>query len=242
MDVCYFCNTKLAPWHKTNYDKCSSCGTLFSRINVTPEEYVAGELKADYVKKILNLAKTDHNHYEGFNRDKRFSKFKNSISFRNIHSFGGGVPKLESYLTSDHIFSYDANGETWIDTIDTFCELYHTPKNKVTINTCFVTPELISGVNIDQSDLVAFVHFLEHFQPETVKSFIEAIPVDVLVMIYQPNSARAISQNWCHYHREHLFLPTIDGMCYALGKWFNIEIVTKFDYSNDFFLVFKKTK
>ena len=239
--TCYYCGGALTKNNKcqVNYLQCSGCNTFFSLIE--PDyEYDGGELREFYKTKIQDMHRRDHAHYMRFRGTDEFKHIA-SYQFGTIFAFGGGVPKLESGLTFDKIISYDLNSDLYMGVMDEFSVMYNIEKQRIDLRSDFVNFQLIRGMEYGPNDLITFVHFLEHLTPPDFVSIMDAIPVGVNVLIYQPEASKARGPGWFHFNdKQHLVIMELAHMITFFQDWYNIEIITKRYNSDDLFLVFRK--
>jgi hypothetical protein len=243
MAVCYFCNINTVPLpNNQEYNKCIKCGTVIVNSESNGAQYDSDDMVSLYASRIDRYTKRDVGHYSKLTGYSWFKDFKNKHSFDTIFALGGGFPKLESYLNTKKIISYDMMQELYASKSDIFLSNYPTENKEIIFEKQCVNADFIKGLKAKQTDMISFVHILEHFKQETIIDFLDAVPTNVPVLIYGPEITSAGNRgNWYHFRKdEHLTLFSIDYLTQYLKEKFAVNIIFRCKYVDDMFFVFSK--
>lgn len=193
-----------------------------------------------YMKDALDILTNDKKHYDKFYNylNTIYPNFK-ELFFDTIYSFGGGMPKFESYLKPEKIVVFDGNTEVYIQTQKHFKQLYNY-KNTLEFIQCIITKNLIKNIDIssDKRPLFTFVHFLEHLSLVDHLDILCNLPKNVEVIIYNPNVEVAVNKNWWHFkpidHNSFIPLSKLKKILIQL----DYKIIKSTSYIDDLFIYF----
>lgn len=251
---CIICNNQLKEYqNRSEYVGCDTCHYVIKKEkvnNVDMNKQVYENITQQH-SQILNLLNSDKKHY-----DDMFSYFNNrkdcplkDLSFDKTYAFGGGFPKLETYLNTHDINVYDLCHTGYSSFIQDFRSIYKYD-DKLDYNYFCLTDKdyflnlLNSDIDKTSSDLLTFVHFLEHLD---ISLFIDTIKTlkkfkedhkNKTFLIYQPCFNFGRDSNWCHWHVEHVTLPTYEFI-YEFLENEGFEVIFGSSYSDDMLFVFK---
>jgi hypothetical protein len=239
IDKCPFCDsTSMGSSLHPKYIKCSNCllHVVSDKVdfdyntyyNINDEEYFTRYLDSD------------RTHYNGF--ISQVGDMPGRI-FNRIWSFGGGFPKLETYLNYNKLMVFDMIADKYELYENKFNSMYQCTQGKIKWHNATVSPEFVVNSSIGYGDLISFVHFLEHFDVSTVIEFIDAAcSHSAALMIYQPEITAAGSESWVHFLPEqHVTLISVHVVARLIeSKGFNV--IHKIKYSDDFFIYAEKKK
>ena len=130
------------------------------------------------------------------------------------YSFGGGLPKLESYFLINKTFVYDDNIEVYKPFINEFKDIYNYNKEFEFIQE-IVTPEIIKNLPIDSNKKTLFTFFecLNNFTLNDHLKILKNLPKNVDVIIYNPDVTFAKDKNWFYFNHNinnrNSFIPII---------------------------------
>ena len=254
---CPLCNSENFTMYelRPEYDICNKCDTIILRENerdvveFNKQAYLSSTSKTDNMVKMLH---SDKMHY-----DKMFLNFRNNglfditnIDFNHIHSFGGGLPKFESYLKHNDINVYDLCPEGYSQYLSIFSDIYEYDKNinykeyRHDLDNNFYDM-LCSLSNNDNKDLFSFIHFLEHLTPENfIRTFQDLAKFknefkNKRFIIYQPCFSKARKNyDWVHFVDQHVVMfPLKSFESFLRDNGFTSIVST--EYSDDLMIMFK---
>jgi len=202
--------------------------------------YIDGDFRKDYEQKVSQIMKNDRGHYQRMSQRHEVKRLIDVKEFRHVHSFGGGMPKLESLLPCKSITVYDVNADIYEGSVPEFRSLYPIRNTPVVFKNAMVNAELLKSIPVTTEDLFTFVHFLEHIDASDVRAVLDAIPRGVTVLIYQPNVSRGNSPGWFHYSDQHITLVAGHKMLEFVRLWYDSVVTTYCEVDEDFLLVFEK--
>lgn len=243
MKKCIVCNGGTYDKFKISddYKRCNNCNTLIRNeyISKDVDFYTDTYFDKSTVTKILV---EDKGHY-----DRLFTKLSTldttvDIDFSNIDRiscYGGGYPKLESYIGVNDITVYDLVALKYKDGESQFRSIFTCND----INIDYKNFNITDNFNIDKTitnEIITFVHVLEHLKFEDIESIfndLRMINNTNYIIIYQPNPIRFRSNNWIHHNEQHITLIPFNTMQYILTK-FNFNILFKLEYDDDMMFIF----
>jgi len=238
--LCPHCNSKLENSVNEDYIRCNNCFSHFKKEEayIEPDDII---IKDHYIDDLLNILESDKNHFDKFFNFNRTSRVKLIYSLKErIISFGGGFPKLESYLKPKLIKVYDLFPKLYSSNIEQFRNIFDF-NNKITFNKLKLDENSINDVKIEEKDLITFVHILEHFHYDQIVNIFKNLPKNIIVIIYSPNSGRqpTMDKNWLHFvGRDHITLLTLNSMVELIER-LGYNVVINYTYDCDMFIVFK---
>lgn len=239
--ICEVCSAKTKKLDfRSEYFKCIRCNTLFNTYREDVTSYKDGHWREEYVKYVLPLIHNDIEHYKKLKDQDQFKQLAEKIKPDCIHSFAGAHPKLESMFDPKKIRVYDVNADLYEAEVKLFCEKYSFYEDRLSYFITYVNKQLIDSIKFEINDMAAFVHFFEHIPVSDVVQIIDAIPLNIPILVYQPNADMAKDNGWTHFHEQHLWLATASSFVRLMENHSKIEIITQFTFSDDFLIVFKK--
>ncbi|MDQ1266604.1 MAG: hypothetical protein QG635_1756 [Bacteroidota bacterium] len=222
-----------------DYYLCNRCKSVI-RKEESPIDYNADWFDEKYIEGLVKILDSDRIHYDNMFNQKYF-KPALEMKFDTVHSFGGGMPKLESYLHCNKIAVYDINASKYEQYKDKFAEKFNVDTNKLQFNDCDVNPEFVSGIKTGSGDLFCFVHILEHVPQDYIMKLFDSLKLcPAGILIYQPNIQTAKDAEWCHFHKEHITFARLKWFVKRIKKQLKQKVLIARRHSDDFLLLSKK--
>lgn len=151
-----------------------------------------------YRSDMLQILKSDYPHYQNLLAEVKKNMPELIGAYKKAASPGGGHPKFESVILGvDSVAVFDMITDFYKETQPDFLSIY--PNVEIGyVNMNLSTPFVSIG-----SDVVCFIHFLEHCQRwEKVKEWINLQKTDIV--LYGPNIEAAQNLNWHHFHNHNV--------------------------------------
>lgn len=251
--ICSICGKEEFQTFPTNndYQYCTYCNMVvrkefpteigYSNYNNLTEEFFKSMLQSDLI------------HYkqmfDSFKENKLFNITLQKRMFNTIYAFGGGFPKLESYLKSDDIIIYDVCKDNYLNNLELFRTEFDC-KRDIEYRDFLLNIEddeflnTLNSIDKDSHDLITFVHFLEHLKPDLFAKTIKDLSKfknnsnHKTFLIYQPCVRMDRDGRWFHWNKEHsTFLPLETYVRFLRENDFDVHFVRP--YSDDLFIVFE---
>ena len=129
-----------------------------------------------------------------------------------VWAFGGGLPKLESYMAAGRIVVVDALADAWRASERDFDDLYPWHPEVVWRNGRF-TAASVAACGRPQA-MATFVHVLEHLPPaEGAACVAAALRAFGLVFVYGPCIEACHGERWIHAPiQDHITYHTLKAM------------------------------
>lgn len=238
--ICPHCKFKLEDSINKDYVRCNSCFSHFKR----ESSYFTSEsnkVKDHYIKNLSEILNLDKGHYDRFFNFDTTSRVKLLYSEMNrIVSFGGGFPKLESYLNPKVIKVYDLFPDVYRSQVKLFREIFNF-NGKLEFIKFELNENSIDCADIKENDLITFVHILEHFHYDQIIEMFSNLPSNITVSIYSPNVGRqpTMGKDWLHFVApDHITLLSLNSMVDII-KQLGYNIIIKYPYDCDMMIIFK---
>lgn len=143
-------------------------------------------------------------------------------------------------MNFNEIIVFDLYSKNYLTLLDDFKVIYECDISKIKWKEINISPKIIKKADIKHNDLLAFVHFLEHFdQDEFIDLLSTALSKASNILIYQPEMSLNRNLTWMHFNEQHKTLISIDMLSNWVGKR-GFDVITAIKHDEDFFLYAKK--
>ena len=201
------------------------------------------EVKDVYPRVYTETMLTDVGHYNGLHQilKPQFPALFET-HYDICHSFGGGLPKIETHLNIDKIVVIDGMVNFYQQHMDKFRQLYGYHKDVEFVELIF-NSDVISCYPIESNKktLFAFIHVLEHQTLQEHLDILGKLPKNIDVLIYGPNITQCKNPGWVHiqpFIKDHnTFIPYLKMK--EILESFNYKIYYSVEYSDDLLFYFK---
>lgn len=210
---------------------CTKCHTVYNSSFEFPPFQKYETLNSEQCKRMLQA---DLKHYNRLLAEHFKTKAFFTASYDEVHAFGGGFPKLESFFTHDTLHVYDGCADGYCEIIDIFKPMYNYNKPIDYIKYVFDdTNDFLAfmhkSVDKTSRDMITFVNFLEHLHPALLVKTLEALRAfnktveNKTYLIHVPWTDLSRKSSWVHWHEEHfIYIPLTTYTDYLSRLGFNI--------------------